>query len=101
MAAFCQPPLESVNQPNWSYTPGMSEADKTTLYKDAYEDWQKQLAGLHEVFLEGRRLDPLRLKGLLNRESRAKRRYDQARLRLLGIEEDDGAADDDSEDGDD
>jgi len=29
----------------------------------------------------------VRLKGLLNREARAKRRYDRARLRLLGIEE--------------
>ena len=77
----------------------MAEADKTALYKDAYEVWQKQLAGLHEVFLEGKRLDPLRLKGLLNRESRAKRRYDQARLRLLGIEGDDVDAGDDTEDG--
>jgi hypothetical protein len=40
------------------------------------------------VFLEGKRLDPIRLKGLLNRESRAKRGYDRARLRLLGIDED-------------
>jgi hypothetical protein len=50
------------------------------------------------VFLEGKRLDPLRLKGLLNRESRAKRRYDQARLRLLGIEEDGAFIDDAEED---
>ena len=71
----------------------MAEADRTAAYQEAYEAWQRQLAGLHEVFLEGKRLDPMRLKGLLNRESRAKRRYDQARLRLLGIE----AADDDDE----
>jgi hypothetical protein len=64
-----------------------TEPDKVAAYREAYEAWQRQLAGLHEVFLEGKRLDPVRLKGLLNRESRAKRRYDQARLRLLGIEE--------------
>ena len=72
----------------------MSE-DRIGAYREAYEDWQRQLAGLHEVFLEGRRLDPVRLKGLLNREARAKRRYDSARLRLLGIEEDAPPADGD------
>jgi hypothetical protein len=30
-------------------------------------------------------MDPPRLKGLLNREARAKARYDEARLRLLGL----------------
>ena len=76
----------------------MTNEDRAGAYKEAYESWQKQLAGLHEVFLEGKRLDPVRLKGLLNRESRAKRRYDQARLRLLGIEEEDAFGDDDDED---
>ena len=75
----------------------MSEEDRTAAYKEAYETWQKHLGGLHEVFLEGKRLDPLRLKGLLNRESRSKRRYDQARLRLLGIEEEDSSFIDDAE----
>jgi hypothetical protein len=75
----------------------VSEDDRAATYQEAYETWQKHLAGLHEVFLEGKRLDPLRLKGLLNRESRAKRRYDQARLRLLGIEEEDGTFIDDAE----
>ncbi len=68
------------------------EADKQA-YREAYEAWQKQLGGLHEVFLEGLRLDPVRLKGLLNRESRAKHAYDRARLRLLGIEEGDSPDD--------
>jgi hypothetical protein len=68
----------------------MSE-DRVASYREAYETWQKQLAGLHDVFLEGKRLDPVRLKGLLNRESRAKRRYDLARLRLLGIEDEDAS----------
>ena len=45
---------------------------------------------------EGKRLDPIRLKGLLNRESRAKRRYDLARLRLLGLEEEDATFIDDA-----
>ena len=66
----------------------MVNEDRTESYREAYEAWQRQLAGLHEVFLEGKRLDPVRLKGLLNRESRVKRRYDVARLRLLGIEDD-------------
>ena len=68
------------------------EAEKNA-YRESYDAWQKQLTGLHEVFLEGKRLDPVRLKGLLIRESRAKRAYDRARLRLLGVEEDEPAAD--------
>jgi hypothetical protein len=67
----------------------MEQADPRQAYREAYDSWQKQLAALHEVFLDGRRLDPVRLKGLLVRESRAKRRYDMARRRLLGIEEED------------
>ncbi len=54
-------------------------------YRTAYQDWLRQLAHLHEVLLDGQRLDPPRLKGLLNREARAKLRYDVARERLLGI----------------
>jgi hypothetical protein len=53
---------------------------------------------LHEFFLEKKRIDPLRLKGVLNREARSKRKYDQARLRLLGIEEDVPFGADDDED---
>ena len=73
----------------------MSE-DRVATYRAAYDDWRKQLAGLHTVFLDGQRLDPVRLKGLLNRENRAKQRYDRARLALLGIEADE--AQDDEED---
>jgi hypothetical protein len=65
----------------------MPDEETKQAYREAYDTWQKQLSGLHEVFLEGKRPDPIRLKGLLNRESRAKRRYDSARLRLLGLEE--------------
>ena len=75
----------------------MADEETIAAYKQAYEDWQKQLAGLHEVFLEGKRPDPVRLKGLLNRESRAKHRYDRARLRLLGIEEETEPEDDEED----
>ena len=74
------------------------DSERREEYLRAFEAWQEQLAALHRVFLEGEAMDPLRLKGLLNRESRAKRRYDQARLRLLGIEEEDASFIDDSED---
>jgi hypothetical protein len=67
----------------------MSESeDKVAAYREAYETWQRHLEALHEFFLEKKRIDPLRLKGVLNREARSKLRYDRARLRLLGIEED-------------
>lgn len=68
-------------------------------YREALETWQKHLSGLHEVFLEAKRLDPVRLKGLLNRESRSKRAYDRARLRLLGIEDEPILDDEGDEDG--
>ncbi|HEY7269149.1 MAG TPA: hypothetical protein VH951_04925 [Dehalococcoidia bacterium] len=78
----------------------MADEETKQAYREAYEAWQRQVAGLHEVFLDGKRLDPVRLKGLLNRESRMKRRYDHARLRLLGVEEEDvlnSGEDDDGE----
>ena len=53
---------------------------------DAYKAWQAQLEVLHRVLLDGEPMDPPRLKGLLNRETRAKARYDEQRLRLLGLE---------------
>jgi hypothetical protein len=59
--------------------------DPKTEYREAYEDWTRQLEGVHRVLLEGERLEPPKLKGLLNREARAKERYDAARRRLLGI----------------
>jgi hypothetical protein len=62
--------------------------DKVAVYQEAYETWQRHLVPLHEFFLEKKRIDPLRLKGVLNREARSKRKYDAARLRLLGIEDD-------------
>lgn len=57
-------------------------------YRRAYQAWQEQLGALHRVLLDGEPLDAPKLKGLLNREARAKERYDQARLALLGLGED-------------
>ena len=54
-------------------------------YIEAYETWQAHLRDLHKVLLEGQRLEPPKLKGLLNREARSKERYDEARRQLLGL----------------
>ncbi len=54
-------------------------------YRQALDASQGQLAALHRVFLEGEAMEPPKLKGLLNREARAKERYDAARLALLGL----------------
>ncbi len=79
----------------------MAEEDKVAEYKAAYETWQRHLAALHSFFLDKERIDPLRLKGILVREARSKRKYDVARLKLLGIEEegpfDDGDEDDEGD----
>lgn len=64
----------------------MDEASKQA-YRDAWESWQKHLGDVHRVLLDGERMTPDRLKGLLNREARAKERYDEARLRLLGLDD--------------
>ena len=66
----------------------MTTSDPKAEYREAYADWQAQLEKLHSFFLDGERLPPQQIKGLLNREARAKARYDGARRRLLGIEED-------------
>lgn len=60
--------------------------ERRQAYLTAYEDWQKQLLALHDVLLDGTRtLAGDQMKGLLNREARAKERYDRARQELLGI----------------
>ena len=61
------------------------DPERQREYREAWEAWQRQLQRLHEVFLEGEPLEPPKLKGLLNREARAKERYDAARQALLGI----------------
>ena len=65
----------------------MVDETARAAYRDAWEAWMKQLDRVHEVLLEGERLSPDRLKGLLNREARAKQAYDEARLKLLGLDE--------------
>src|SRR5688572_26964580 len=62
------------------------EDDPKQAYRAALEQWRKHLDGVHELLLEGKRMPPEQIKGLLNREARAKERYDAARRRLLGIE---------------
>ncbi|HZP58614.1 MAG TPA: hypothetical protein VFC53_13845 [Dehalococcoidia bacterium] len=60
--------------------------ERRNAYLQAWVDWQKQLADLHAVFIDGTKtLEGDRMKGLLNREARAKERYDRARLELLGV----------------
>ena len=61
------------------------DPERQSEYREAYDAWQKQLARLHDIFLDGEPLEPPKLKGLLNREARAKQRYDAAREALLGI----------------
>ena len=61
--------------------------DRKLHYLDAYEAWQTQLQALHRVMLEGDRLEPPKLKALLNREALLKERYDRARRSLLGLGE--------------
>jgi hypothetical protein len=62
------------------------EPKRAEAYRQAYDGWQEQLQALHRALLEGEPLEPPKLKGLLNREARAKERYDAARLALLGLD---------------
>ena len=70
-----------------SYTSHVTTDDPKQAYREAYEAWQKHLSGVHDLLLEGKRLPPEQIKGLLNREARAKEKYDEARRRLLGIDD--------------
>ena len=65
----------------------MTNDDPKQAYREAYEAWQKHLSGVHDLLLDGNRLPPEQIKGLLNREARAKEKYDEARRRLLGIDD--------------
>lgn len=67
----------------------MAFADESTAkaYREAWEAWNKQVTHLHRVFLDGEAIKPDQIKGLLNREARAKEKYDAARLALLGLDE--------------
>jgi hypothetical protein len=61
--------------------------ERREAYRAAWEEWQAQLAKVHAFFLDGERVHPTQIKGMLNREARAKERYDEARRQLLGIED--------------
>ncbi len=67
----------------------MAFVDEATaaLYREAWDAWSKQIEHVHRVFLGDERPKPDQLKGLLNREARAKAKYDAARLKLLGLDE--------------
>lgn len=60
-------------------------ADVAAAYRAAWEAWTKQLERVHRVLLDGEPVGPAQVKGLLNREARAKEAYDRARERLLGL----------------
>ena len=78
-------PARSSPPPTHTLSP-MTNDDPKQAYREAYEAWQKHLSGVHDFLLEGNRLPPEQIKGLLNREARAKEKYDEARRRLLGID---------------
>jgi hypothetical protein len=59
--------------------------ERKRAYLAAYEDWTTKIEAVHEVLLDGKRLEGDQMKGLLNREARAKEKYDEARLALLGV----------------
>jgi hypothetical protein len=57
-------------------------------YLASYEDWQAQICKLNRVLVEGVRMDPPKLKGLLNREARAWEHFGKSRRLLLGLTDD-------------
>lgn len=61
------------------------DASVVAEYREAWDAWQRQLERVHQTFLDGVPLGAPQLKGLLNRETRAKERYDAARRKLLGL----------------
>ena len=70
----------------------MATDEEKQAYRDAYETWQRHLEGLHAFLLDGKPpatgVDlPAAIKGLLNREARSKEKYDEARRRLIGVDE--------------
>jgi hypothetical protein len=65
-------------------------------YRAAWEAWIKQIEHVHRVFLEDAPIAPAQLKGLLNREVRAREVYEAARQQLLGVREPSAGADPDS-----
>ena len=64
----------------------MASDETKQQYREALTGWQEQLDRVHALLLDGERIPPDQIKGLLGREARAKERYDAARRELLGIE---------------
>jgi hypothetical protein len=64
----------------------MATDEEKESYREALDGWRAQLERVHTLLLDGERLPPDQIKGLLNREARAKERYDAARRVLLGID---------------
>ncbi|MDA0352373.1 MAG: hypothetical protein O3A10_09205 [Chloroflexi bacterium] len=64
----------------------MATDEQKQEYREALERWQQQLERLHALLLDGERIPPDQIKGLLGREERSKERYDAARRALLGVE---------------
>ena len=64
----------------------MASDEAKQEYREALDRWQEQLERVHALLLDGERIPPDQIKGLLGREARAKERYDAARRELLGVE---------------
>jgi len=61
-------------------------AEEVASYLEAYEYWQDAVQKLHHIlFDENSTNDPAKIKGALNREIRAKEKYETARKNILGI----------------
>ena len=73
------------------------DEETATAYREAWDAWSKQIEGVHRVFLGDEKPRPDAIKGLLNREARAKVKYDAARLKLLGLEEESTGAPEDEQ----
>tara|TARA_Y100001970_G_scaffold233674_1_gene291421 strand:- start:3979 stop:4179 length:201 start_codon:yes stop_codon:yes gene_type:complete len=60
--------------------------EEVASYLEAYEYWQDAVQKLHHIlFDENSTNDPAKIKGALNREIRAKEKYENARKKILGI----------------
>ena len=76
----------------------MATEEQKQTYREALADWERKRDDVHRLLLEDQRMPPDRIKGLLNREARAKEKYDLERRRLLGIPDDGDEFADDAED---
>ena len=63
------------------------DEETAKAYRAAWQAWLTQIEHVNRVFLEGEKIGPEQIKGLLTRESKRKEQYDSARLKLLGIDE--------------